>query len=43
MKSRFNAIHTEIDFGTPAELGRRMQRDQVRWVELIKAAGIEPE
>lgn len=43
MKARFNAINTEVDLASPAELGRRMQRDQARWLELIKAAGIEPE
>ena len=43
MKARFVATSTEIDLVAPAELGKRMQRDQARWIELIKAAGIEPE
>jgi hypothetical protein len=28
---------------SPDDLGRRMQRDQVRWVELIRAIGIQPQ
>ena len=43
IKEKFAAISTEIDPVAPRELGRRMQRDQVRWIELIKAAGIQPE
>lgn len=43
MKARFAAISTEVDLVAPAELGKRMQSDQARWVELIKAAGIQPE
>jgi len=43
MKSRLNAINTEVDLVTPTDLARRAQRDQARWLELIKAAGIEPE
>lgn len=43
MKARFVATSTEVDLVAPAELGKRMQRDQARWIELIKAAGIEPE
>lgn len=27
----------------PDELGKRMQRDQVRWNELIRAVGIQPQ
>ena len=43
MKQQFAAIATEIDPASHTELGQRMQRDQVQWLELIKAAGIQPE
>ena len=43
MKAKYAAISTEVDLVAPAEFGKRMQRDQARWLELIKAAGIEPE
>ena len=43
IKERFAAISTEVEPVAPRDLGRRMQRDQVRWIELIRAAGIQPE
>ena len=43
MKQQFAAIATEIDPASHTELGQRMQRDYVQWLELIKAAGIQPE
>ena len=43
LKQRFAAISTEIEPVSHQELGRRMQRDQVQWLELMKAAGIQPE
>ena len=43
MKQKFAAVTTEVEPVAPADLGRRMQKDQVRWVELIRAAGIEPQ
>jgi len=43
MKQQFAAIATEIDPVGPREMAQRMQRDQVQWLELIKASGIQPE
>ena len=43
MKQQFAAIATEIDAVGPREMAQRMQRDQVQWLELIKASGIQPE
>ena len=43
MKQQFAALATEIDQVGSRELAQRMQRDQVLWLELIKAAGIQPE
>ena len=43
IKDKFAAISTEVEPVAPRDLGKRMQRDQVRWIELIKAAGIQPE
>ena len=43
IKEKFAAISTEVEPVAPKELARRMQRDQVRWIDLIKAAGIQPE
>ena len=43
IKERFAAISTEVEPVAPRDLARRMQRDQVRWIELIRAAGIQPE
>ena len=43
IKEKFAAISTEVEPVAPRDLGVRMQRDQVRWIELIRAAGIQPE
>ena len=43
MRQQFAAIATEIDPASHQELGQRMKNDQVQWLELIKAAGIQPE
>ena len=39
----FRLVATEVEPVGHLELGKRMQRDQVEWLELIKAAGIQPE
>jgi tripartite-type tricarboxylate transporter receptor subunit TctC len=43
MKQQFAAIATEVDPVGSRELGQRMKTDQVQWLELIKASGIQPE
>ena len=43
IKEKFAAISTEVEPVAPRDLAKRMQRDQVRWIELIRAAGIQPE
>ena len=43
IKQQFAAVATEIEPVSPQELGKRMQRDQLQWIELIRAAGIQPE
>ena len=43
IKQQFAAVATEIEPVSPQELGKRMQRDQVQWIDLIRAAGIQPE
>ena len=43
MKTRMAAMSTDVDLLGPAELGQRMRNDQARWLEMIKAAGIQPE
>ena len=43
LKQQFTTIATELDPASAQELGRRMQRDHVLWLDLIKAAGIVPE
>lgn len=43
LKQQFTTIATELDPASPQELARRMQRDHVLWLDLIKAAGIQPE
>lgn len=43
MKQQFAAIATEIDPASSRELGQRMKADQQQWLDLIKAAGIQPE
>ena len=43
LKQQFITIATDLDPASAQELGRRMQRDHVLWLDLIKAAGIQPE
>ena len=43
MKQRFATISTELEPVSPQELAKRMARDQVQWLELIRAAQIQPE
>lgn len=43
MKQQFITIATEIDPASHTELGQRMKVDHLQWLELIKAAGIQPE
>ena len=43
IKQQFAAVATEVDLVSPQDLGKRMRRDQVQWIELIRAAGIQPE
>ena len=43
MKQRFATISTELEPVSPEDLARRMVRDQVQWLELIRTAQIQPE
>lgn len=43
IKEKFAAVSTEVEPVAPAALGQRMRKDKARWVELIHAAGIEPQ
>lgn len=43
IKQQFTAMATEIEPASPKQLGQRMQRDHVHWLELMNAAGIQPE
>jgi tripartite-type tricarboxylate transporter receptor subunit TctC len=43
VKQQFAIVVTEVEPVSHQDLTRRMQRDQVQWLELIKAAGIQPE
>lgn len=43
VKQQFATISTEIEPVSHQDLTKRMQRDQAQWLELIKAAGIQPE
>ena len=43
IRQQFTTIATELEPTSAQELGRRMQRDHVHWLDLIKAAGIQPE
>ena len=43
MKVRMASMSTDVDLLGPAELSQRMRTDQARWLEMIKAAGIQPE
>ena len=43
MKQRFATISTELEPVSPQELAKRIIRDQVQWLELIRTAQIQPE
>ena len=43
LKKSYASLSTEVESVTPDELAKRMQRDQARWVELIRAIGIQPQ
>jgi tripartite-type tricarboxylate transporter receptor subunit TctC len=43
IRQQFVTLSTELEPTSGPELGRRMQRDHVQWLDLIKAAGIQPE
>ncbi len=43
LKQAYAALSIEVEPVNPDELGKRMQRDQVRWLELIRAVGIQPQ
>lgn len=43
IRQQFATIATEIDYVTHQDLAKRMLRDQMQWIDLIKVAGIEPE
>lgn len=43
LKQQFTTIATDLDPASAQEMARRMQRDHVLWLDLIKAAGIVPE
>jgi len=41
LRRAYRELSTEVEPVAPEELGRRMARDQKRWVELIREVGIE--
>jgi tripartite-type tricarboxylate transporter receptor subunit TctC len=43
LRKAYADLSTEIEPVGPEALGRRMQADQARWVELIREVGIEPQ
>ena len=43
MKQQLAVLSTDVEPMTAQEMGRRMQRDQAQWLDLIKAAGIQAE
>ena len=43
LKQSFASIAIEVEPVSPEDLGRRMQRDQLRWIELIRSIGIQPQ
>ncbi|MBL8386101.1 MAG: tripartite tricarboxylate transporter substrate binding protein [Burkholderiales bacterium] len=43
VRQSYASLSTEVEPVPPDQLGRRMQRDQARWVELIRAIGIQPQ
>ncbi|MBU3652479.1 MAG: tripartite tricarboxylate transporter substrate binding protein [Limnohabitans sp.] len=43
LKSQLASLSTDLEPMSHEEMARRMRQDQTQWVELIKAAGIQPE
>lgn len=43
IKQQFATLSTDVEPMSGAEMALRMRRDQVMWLDLIKAAGIEPQ
>ncbi|MFN0159849.1 MAG: Bug family tripartite tricarboxylate transporter substrate binding protein [Burkholderiales bacterium] len=43
VKQSYASLSTEVEPVAPEDLGRRMQRDQARWIELIRTIGIQPQ
>lgn len=43
VKQSYASLSTEVEPVPPEDLGRRMQRDQARWIELIRTIGIQPQ
>ncbi|MGE4240971.1 Bug family tripartite tricarboxylate transporter substrate binding protein [Ramlibacter sp.] len=43
VKQQYVSLSTDLEPMNAAEMGRRMRGDQTQWLELIKAAGIQPE
>lgn len=43
LKQSYAGLSTEVEPVTAEDLGRRMQRDQMRWLELIRSIGIQPQ
>ncbi len=43
LRQQMAALSTDLEPMTAAEMGRRMQQDHAQWLDLIKAAGIQPE
>ena len=41
LKEKFVTIATELDRASPEELGDRMRRDHMLWLDLMKSAGIQ--
>lgn len=42
LQQQLAALATDLDATTGADMAQRMRRDQAEWLELIKAAGIQP-
>lgn len=42
-RQQLAALSTDVEPMTAQDMGRRMQRDQIHWLELIRAAGIQAE
>ena len=43
LKQSYAGLSTEVEPVSAEDLGKRMQRDQVRWLELIRSIGIQPQ